>query len=322
MIQNNIKMENITELPLRISIRGCYFSNFRNNHHFALHRQLHGALAKVDLKKLHIDKELMDEWEGLIEQSFTLGPRARIAELTRQMGELNARLTEMITYIFGVIRAQRFSFDKDMSGSALRLYNIIRSYRGLQKMLREGKSARIESLLGLLDEKADDVRRLGLTASVAELGRMNNELSATFILRANTKVGHTPAYKLRPELDRIFSLVVNRISASYVLAKSDADKLEIIRLVVILNRVIADFRRSYHESMAQRRRDRSRVDDSVVDDEAVTDDESDSLVSLDSSVEDFDSSEAESSAETLSEADSVEKVAESVEEDEPSLEAG
>ena len=108
MIQNNIKMENITELPLRISIRGCYFSNFRNNHHFALHRQLHGAVAKVDLKKLHIDRELMDEWEGLIEQSFTLGPRARIAELTRQMGELNARLTEMITYILGVIRSQRF----------------------------------------------------------------------------------------------------------------------------------------------------------------------------------------------------------------------
>jgi len=54
----------------------------------------------------------------------------------------------------------------------------------------------------------------------------------------------------------------------------------------------------------------------------VTDDESVSLVSLDSSVEDFDSSEAESSAETLSEADSVEKVAESVDEDEPSLEAG
>ena len=62
-------------------------------------------------------------------------------------------------------------------------------------------------------------------------------------------------------MDRIYSLVVKHILASYMLAENDSDKQEIIKLVVILNRIIADFRRSYNESMAQKRRVRKPDED-------------------------------------------------------------
>ena len=254
-------MENMTELPLHINVRGCYCSNFGSGLHLAFHRRVYLTMTEVDLKKLHIGAGLMKEWMELIEQGYETDSKTSLRELTQQIAELNERLTELITYIFEMVRVQRKSFDEEKARAAESLYTVVRAYRGLQQMLRYGKSAKIECLLRDFDDKVEAVKRLSLTSAIKELERVNKELDETLSERIKIKKGYTANYKLRPKMDRIYSLVVKHISASYMLAENDSDKQEIIKLVVILNRIIADFRRSYNESMAQKRRVRKPDED-------------------------------------------------------------
>ena len=53
---------------------------------------------------------------------------------------------------------------------------------------------------------------------------------------------------------------MQHVTAAYVFAKTDEEKRSILELVAKINHYISDFRRTYNESMAQKKRPRKKAD--------------------------------------------------------------
>lgn len=278
------------ELPKKVKFRGSHSSKFTNGYYIAFHDRMYDFIGGIDRARLHISDEVMAEWRRLIDMAMITGPKTSTVMLTQKLGTLDAQRVELVTYIFNVIRTQCGSRSLEIRDSAERLKVIVRRFRGLQARGREHKSSMICSMVSAFREKEADLKRLGIKVAVDDLEKVSREYDAAWLQRADARKLYTATYKVRPMMDEVYAFVLNKIAAAHTFAETEAERQSIEALMDEINQLVGDFRRSYNESIAQKRRARKKAESDADE----LDSDSTSLASSD-----VDSSENDSESDSL-----------------------
>lgn len=253
-------METTSVLPNRIKIKGCHCSKFTNGFYVTFHVRMCDIIANANRAQLNISDEMINEWRALVNQALVKAPKLEVLAITRELAEIDRKRKKLITYLFEIVRTHCVSTISNLADSAHSLEVIVRKFSGLQKQSREHKNAMIRSMVQAFREKAADMAMLGITEVVDDLERVNDEYGAMEIRRVDRRHDYTATYKIRPKLDEIYSVAMQHVTAAYVFAKTDEEKRSILELVAKINHYISDFRRTYNESMAQKKRPRKKAD--------------------------------------------------------------
>ena len=166
-------------------------------------------------------------------------------------------------------------------------------YRGMQSNSAETESLLIAGLRVDAEKHSDHVNNLGLAYVLNKLYEVNREFdelrTARRMYLADNRLPSSK--KIRPKTDRAFSSVCLYVQMAHLRAASEDEEL-ISTLIRRMNRTSLDFRTSYREGRAQRKR--SAEEKIMLNDE--------SAAPIDVPVDDDDSFEVESRNENAGEA--------------------
>lgn len=228
----------------------------------ALHARFHGEacdlVREVDATTTNVPAELADEWHTLAEDEVDLATEPRTTVYTGEMREKDAERTRAATFIFGIVRTMRLSPDLAQAESARLLRIVTSEYVRLQNLSVERRSADLLSLIYDLrkPELAPHLERLGLTAAVAALERLDGEYLTLSRQRRDERVERKKQptmIEVRRQSDEIYQRVVMVLQMAYLTAPSDAVRTEIQTLADRLSALTARINTSYKQSLSQRR---------------------------------------------------------------------
>ena len=246
-------------LPDAVQIDVDGISHFSSNEHTGMHEELCRLVAEAGEELLLLPKGLMARWEAALKSEMGHVKGRRKSELTKQLRELDRERVKMLVNLFGVIRGNHHSpIEAQRKASerlALKLGRFRRTRRSMSGPLR---SVDIESIELHLKELAADVVTLGLKETADRLHELNERYQAMTRQRTDEALAQKrrPMAELRPLTDEVYAMVRRYVEASYLFAKTDADRAKIYQLVMTMNRVTAERRAGFRESQTKRRQAR------------------------------------------------------------------
>ena len=246
-------------LPDAVQIDVDGISHFSSNEHAGMNDELFILVAKAGEELLLLPKGLMARWEAAIKAEMGHVKGRRGSELTKQLRELDRERVKMLVNLFDMIRGNRHSpIEAQRKASerlTLKLGRFRRTRRSMSGPLR---SVDIESIELHLNELAADVQTLGLKKTADRLHELNERYQAMTRQRTDEALAQKrrPMTELRPLTDEIFAMVRRYVEASYLFAKTDADRAKIYQLVMTMNRVTSERRAGFRESQTKRRQAR------------------------------------------------------------------
>lgn len=230
-----------------VKVEMSYISQFTNVLHVQFHRKQYELVAAAPQEKLHLEASLMKAWKDAVELEVKLNKEAQASVHTARMLELDSRRDELLTNLFGVVRAQCTSPVALIKEAARKLDLVFKPYVGIQG---EGFEAESGHIAGLQDDAAahtDEVTALGLTPVLAELKTVNDEYEQLRVARRKESIAATlpSATEVRPQTDEAFELVSQYIQASYLFSTDSNDRQMMVDLVNEMNQISADFKATH-----------------------------------------------------------------------------
>ena len=235
---------------------------FSNILHAQYQRKQYELVKAADATKTNVSAEWLAEWEKAIKVETEINMQASASVFTAKMREKDAERDLLLTNIFSVVRAQRTSPVAAIREAAQRLYVVFKPYFGIQDEIFEAESGHI---IGMEQDAAryqTEITALGLKPVFDELHAVNQ---AYELLRTGRRAEELDA-KLpdsrtaRRETDELFEGACQCILASYILAKTAADKQLIADLIAAMNKTSVDFKGSHNASAAHKKGDKPGKD--------------------------------------------------------------
>ena len=228
---------------------------FSNILHAQYQRKQYELVKAADATKTNVSAEWLAEWEKAIKVETEINMQASASVFTAKMREKDAERDMLLTNIFSVVRAQRTSPVSAIREAAQRLYVVFKPYFGIQDEIFEAESGHI---IGMEQDTAryqTEITALGLKPVFDELHTANEayEKMRTDRRTEGLEAKLPDARTARRNTDELFEGACQCILASYILAKTDADKQMVANLVDAMNKTSADFRATYNASMAQKK---------------------------------------------------------------------
>ena len=228
---------------------------FSNILHAQYQRKQYELVKAADATKTNVSAEWLAEWEKAIKVETEINMQASASVFTAKMREKDAERDLLLTNIFSVVRAQRTSPVSAIREAAQRLYVVFKPYFGIQDEIFEAESGHI---IGMEQDAAryqTEITALGLKPVFDELHTANEayEKMRTDRRTEGLEAKLPDARTARRNTDELFEGACQCILASYILAKTDADKQTVANLVDAMNKTSADFRATYNASMAQKK---------------------------------------------------------------------
>ena len=228
---------------------------FSNILHAQYQRKQYELVKAADATKTNVSAEWLAEWEKAIKVETEINMQASASVFTAKMREKDAERDLLLTNIFSVVRAQRTSPVAAIREAAQRLYVVFKPYFGIQDEIFEAESGHI---IGMEQDAAryqTEITALGLKPVFDELHTANEayEKMRTDRRSEGLEAKLPDARTARRNTDELFEGVCQCILASYLLAKTDADKQTVASLVDAMNKTSADFRATHNASMAQKK---------------------------------------------------------------------
>ena len=93
-------------LPKVLKVEGSNCSNYINSHHLQFQFNMYELVKAVDKQKLHLTDELLKIWADCLEMETELNKQATATVQTEQMKALDQQRDDLLTNLFGVVRAQ------------------------------------------------------------------------------------------------------------------------------------------------------------------------------------------------------------------------
>ena len=277
--------------PLKIGKGGC--NMFENPLHAQFQKAQYALVSEIGAAKLDMPEELLKEWKTNIDLEIEINKETKESTLTAKMREKDRERDRLIRYVFGVIRTQKLSPVKDIREAAEEMAVVFGPYRGMQSNSAETESLLIAGLRVDAEKHSDHVNNLGLAYVLNKLYEVNREFdelrTARRMYLADNRLPSSK--KIRPKTDRAFSSVCLYVQMAHLRAASEDEEL-ISTLIRRMNRTSLDFRTSYREGRAQRKRS--------AEEKIMQNDES--AAPIDVPVDDDDSFEVESRNENAGEA--------------------
>ena len=238
-----------------LKIDGAYVSQYTSILHAQYQRKQYELVKAADATKTNVSAEWLAEWEKAIKVETEINMQASASVFTAKMREKDAERDLLLTNIFSVVRAQRTSPVSAIREAAQRLYVVFKPYFGIQDEIFEAESGHI---IGMEQDAAryqTEITALGLKPVFDELHTANEayEKMRTDRRAEGLEAKLPDARTARRNTDELFEGVCQCILASYILAKTDADKKLVANLVDAMNKTSADFKATHNASMAQKK---------------------------------------------------------------------
>ena len=94
------------QLPKMALVNGSYCGRYSNSHHLQFQFNVYELVKAVDKQKLHLTDELLKTWADCLELEIELNKQATATVQTEQMKALDKQRDDLLTNLFGVVRAQ------------------------------------------------------------------------------------------------------------------------------------------------------------------------------------------------------------------------
>ena len=228
---------------------------FSNSHHLQFQFNVYELVKAVDKQKLHLTDELLKIWADCLELETELNKQATATVQTEQMKALDKQRDDLLTNLFGVVRAQQKSPVQAVRDAAKALDKAFGVYTGIQFKAVDAETAEVRGLLKDLERFGSEVTALALAPVVAQLKTVNDEFLQTYVTRQEKAVERKllALTKVRPQTDAVFAAVCRYIEGSYLFATTDEDRALIERLVDRMNQESEHFKTTHKQSVAQKK---------------------------------------------------------------------
>ena len=243
------------QLPKMMQVDSSYCGRYSNSHHLQFQFNVYELVKAVDKQKLYLTDELLKIWADCLELETELNKQATATVQTEQMKALDKQRDDLLTNLFGVVRAQQKSPVQAVRDAAKALDKAFGVYTGIQFKAVDAETAEVRGLLKDLERFGSEVTALGLAPVTAQLKTVNDEFQQTYATRQEKAVERKlPALtEVRPQTDAVFAAVCRYIEASYLFATTDEDRTLIERLVDRMNQESEHFKTTHKQSMAQKK---------------------------------------------------------------------
>ena len=243
------------KMPQILRLVGSNQISFINILHAQYQRKQYELVKAADATKTNVSAEWLAEWEKAIKVETEINMQASASVFTAKMREKDAERDLLLSNIFGVIKAQCKSPITAIREAAQRLYVVFKPYFGIQDEIFEAESGHI---IGMEQDAARyqaEITALGLKPVFDELHTANEayEKMRTDRRTEGLEAKLPDARTARRNTDELFEGACQCILASYILAKTDADKQTVANLVDAMNKTSADFKATHNASMAQKK---------------------------------------------------------------------
>ena len=243
------------QIPKMMQIDSSYCGRYSNSHHLQFQFNMYELVKAVDKLKLHLTDELLKTWADCLDLETELNKQATATVYTEQMKAFDQQRDDLLTNLFGVVRAQLKSPVAAVREAARALDKGLGVYAGIQSKAVDAETAEVRGMLKDLERFATEVTALGLAPVTAQLKTVNDEFQKVYNTRQEKAVDQKmPALsEVRPQTDAVFGVVCRYIEASYLFATTDDDRALIERLVDRMNQESDHFKTSHKQSMAQKK---------------------------------------------------------------------
>ncbi len=248
-------MATINKMPQILRLVGSNQISFINILHAQYQRKQYELVKAADATKTNVSAEWLAEWEKAIKVETEINMQASASVFTAKMREKDAERDMLLSNIFGVIKAQCKSPITAIREAAKQLNVVFKPYYGIQDEIFEAESGHI---IGMEQDAAryqTEITALGLKPVFDELHTANEayEKMRTDRRAEGLEAKLPDARTARRNTDELFEGACQCILASYILAKTDADKKLVANLVDAMNKTSADFKATHNASMAQKK---------------------------------------------------------------------
>ena len=243
------------QIPKMMQVDCSYCGRYSNSHHLQFQFNMYELVKAVDKLKLHLTDELLKTWADCLELETELNKQATATVYTEQMKAFDQQRDDLLTNLFGVVRAQLKSPVAAVREAAKALDKGLGVYAGIQSKAVDAETAEVRGMLKDLERFATEVTALGLAPVTAQLKTVNDEFQKVYNTRQEKAVDQKmPALsEVRPQTDAVFGVVCRYIEASYLFATTDDDRALIERLGDRMNQECDHFKTSHKQSMAQKK---------------------------------------------------------------------
>ncbi|MCI7285097.1 DUF6261 family protein [Parabacteroides sp. AGMB00274] len=246
-------MSNITK------IEGSSCQRYSNALHVGFHQHIlviFETLLSDVLAKLHISEDLLNSYKKSIDQESELNRKSLASTLTITMDEEEAERDRLLSMLFFLVANALASSKAATKAAAQRLDVVLRPYKGIQNQADDAETALIRGLLGDLrkEENTEAVTALNLEPTLASLETTNNAFDQAKNKRAEeNSTGETETtVEVRKKTDSMYQDICTLVYASALMATGDEDREFCVSIINEMNRVIANYKTSYKQSLAQK----------------------------------------------------------------------
>jgi len=94
------------QIPKMMQIDSSYCGRYSNSHHLQFQFNMYELVKAVDKLKLHLTDELLKTWADCLDLETELNKLATATVYTEQMKAFDQQRDDLLTNLFGVVRAQ------------------------------------------------------------------------------------------------------------------------------------------------------------------------------------------------------------------------
>ncbi len=245
-----------------VEIQKMRLTRLDNALHVLYHSDAYDTIHALDLEKLGLNLNIMNEWNGNLMAEKDLNLEAQGDHNTKLLNEKHADRGKLITFIFNVVRTYQRSPEAEEAKAASQLNIILSRYKGLSREGKEQATAHVEGLL--IDLKKSDITplltTLRLTSAVNLLETANAGYSQFRKARTTSRAKKDlpKISDIRPKTDAVYERVIFMMQAAYLSGSATVDKELIKTVAKQLNQRMDEINETFHQILARRKSDKSK----------------------------------------------------------------
>ena len=172
------------------------------------------------------------------------------------MDEEEAERDRLLSMLFFMVSNAMGSTKGNTKSAAQKIDIVLRPYKGIQNQADDAETSLIKGLLVDLrkEENSDAVAALNLEPILTNLETANNafDLAKNERTSENSLSQNGTTVEVRKKTDAIYQDICTLVYASALMATGDEDREFCVSIINEMNRVIANYKTSYKQSLAQK----------------------------------------------------------------------
>ena len=241
-----------------IEINRAGLTKLDNGRHYEYHNNVYDLLHEVDATKIGVPVEKITQYKGGIDVEGQINRESQASLDTQRMQKADEARDRLLSYLFGMIRTNRFSPEAAEAAAADELEIVIRPYYGIQKIDVDQESAAIDGLLIDLREAKNTpfLTTLRLTAILPKLEAANADFRKIYKTRTSARADdkELPSAKAaRAKTDAVFDRIVFILQAAYYSGASPIERTLIASIVKQINQRTQEIFDKNNQSLAKKK---------------------------------------------------------------------